>query len=134
MLNKEVQVVVKGHTPEGLTGYIKLDNFESRKFMLTFGYAKLSKEALNILDVTEFKDLKAISQEAASKGRGLWKEHKDTSNKTQTLQQTFIGKVVEVLSGDSLKVINLETNEAFRIYLSNAKAPPLGKPYAFEAK
>jgi hypothetical protein len=53
--------------------------------MLTFGYAKLSKDALNILDVTEYKDLKAISHEAATKARGLWKDHKDASSKTKSL-------------------------------------------------
>lgn len=45
-----------------------------------------------------------------------------------------MGRVIEVLSGDSLKVQNLEQNETVRIYLSNVKAPALGKPFAFEAK
>ncbi len=62
--------------------------------MLNFGYAKLSKDALNILDVNEFRDLKTVSQEAQSKGRGLWREHKDQGSKTQSLNQTFVGKVV----------------------------------------
>lgn len=119
---------------DGIYGYIKHENFESRKYLLTFGYAKLSKDALNILDVNEFKELKVISQEAASKGRGLWKEHRESTTKTQSLQHTFVGKAIEVLSGDSLKVLNLETNEVVRIYLSNVKAPALGKPFAFEAR
>jgi hypothetical protein len=42
-LNREAHIVVRGHTAEGLSGYIKNENFESRKYLLTHGYAKLSK-------------------------------------------------------------------------------------------
>ena len=70
VLNREVQIFVRGLSPEGLiSGHVKAENFDSRKTLLTFGYAKLSKDALNILDVNEFKDLKAISHEAATKLR-----------------------------------------------------------------
>jgi len=63
VLNKEVQVFVRGLSPEGLlSGHIRTENFDSRKTLLKFGYAKLSKDALNILDGNEFKDLKAISR------------------------------------------------------------------------
>ena len=41
---------MRGLATEGLSGYIKAENFDSRKLMLTNGYAKLSKDALNILD------------------------------------------------------------------------------------
>lgn len=77
VLNREVQVFVRGLSQEGLiSGHLKSENFDSRKTLLTFGYAKLSKDALNILDVNEFKDLKAISHEAATKLRGLWKDQR----------------------------------------------------------
>jgi len=33
-----------------------------------------------------------------------------------------------------VKIIDLETNEATRVYLSNVKAPIQAKPFAFEAK
>lgn len=135
ILNREVQIYVRGVSAEGLiSGYVKAEGFDSRKTMLTFGYAKLSKDALNILDVNEFKDLKAISHEAATKLRGLWKDQRENTSKTKSLEQTFVAKVVEIISGDSVKIINLETNESSRIYLSNVKAPIQGKSYAFEAK
>lgn len=135
VLNREVQIFVRGLSPEGLiSGHVKAENFDSRKTLLTFGYAKLSKDALNILDVNEFKDLKAISHEAATKLRGLWRDQRENTNKTKSLEQNFVAKVVEIISGDSVKIINLETNESSRIYLSNIKAPVPGKPFAFEAK
>lgn len=46
----------------------------------------------------------------------------------------FIGKALEVFSGDSLKVLNLETNDVVRIFLANIKAPQQGKSYSWEAK
>lgn len=42
--------------------------------MLKFGYAKLSKDVINILDMTDFRDLKSVAQEAINSGRGLWKD------------------------------------------------------------
>lgn len=39
-----------------------------------------------------------------------------------------------MVSGDSVKVLNLEKGDTTRVYLSNVKAPVLGKPFAFEAK
>jgi hypothetical protein len=45
-----------------------------------------------------------------------------------------VGRVIEVISGDSLKINNIDTNESVRVYLANVKAPILGKPFAFEAK
>lgn len=39
-----------------------------------------------------------------------------------------------MFSGDSIKVLNLETNDVVRIFLANVKAPQQGKPFSWEAK
>jgi hypothetical protein len=48
--------------------------------------------------------------------------------------KVFIAKALEVYSGDSLKILNLETNEVLRVFLSNVKSPQQGKSHAWEAK
>ena len=103
--------------------------------MLKYGYAKLSKDVINILDMNDFKQLKSVAQEAINAHRGLWKDKQQQQSKTQGLDSKgFVGKALEVYSGDSFKVLNLETNDVVRIFLANVKSPQQGKPFAWEAK
>ena len=120
---------------DSLGGYLTFEGTDTRHLMLQFGYAKLSKDVINILDMNDFRELKALAQEAINAGRGLWKDKEHMPSKTQNLdQKEFFGKVLEVFSGDSLKILNLETNEVLRVFLANVKSPQQGKPHSWEAK
>ena len=135
-LHREVNVYIRGLAgPDLLSGYITLDGNDNRKIMLKYGYAKLSKDVINILEMADFRDLKGVAQEAINSGRGLWKDKEHQQTKTQGLDtKTFVGKALEVFSGDSVKILNLETNDIIRVFLANVKAPQQGKPFSWEAK
>lgn len=62
-MHKEVDIHVRGQGgPDIIAGYIVLEGNDNRKIMLKFGYAKLSKDVINILDMNDFRDLKSIAQ------------------------------------------------------------------------
>lgn len=52
----------------------------------------------------------------------------------------FIGRVLEVYSGDSLTIESIKTKNQARFFLTNVRAPAVGsktkeeQPYGFEAK
>ncbi len=80
-----------------------------------------------------------------TKHAGIWKDFQDNDlNKNKSTVQDFIGKVVEVNSGDSLTVERESDKMHIRVYLSSIKAPALGKqtkqgetsgePYSWESK
>lgn len=55
----------------------------------------------------QFLDLKAVAQKALEEGKGLWKEQKANSTKTETINtKEYFGIVTDVHSGDSISVYN----------------------------
>ena len=93
-------------------------------------------------DSEYYKYLKEAQIVAQAKKMRIWKDFKNEESKQNKASASdFIGKVVEVHSGDSLTV-ERETDQALlRVFLATVKAPmaskkdnEAGEPYGFESK
>jgi endonuclease YncB( thermonuclease family) len=79
---------------------------------------------------------------AQSKAVRIWKDFKQEEKKQQKASASdFMGKVVEVHTGDSLTIERESDGKLFRVFLATVKAPLLMKkagedpdPYAWESK
>ena len=78
-------------------------------------------------DAVYYRELKQAQLIGQTKRAGLWKNVEDSElqgNRSAT--SDFVGKVVEVHSGDSLTVENEQDHKVIRIFLSSVKAPKDG--------
>jgi endonuclease YncB( thermonuclease family) len=107
------------------------------------GFAKLNTPKNTDFDADYFKTLKEAQLIAQSKLARIWKDFKPAEEKKQQKPSTsdFMGRVIEVHSGDSLSVERDGDFKQFRIYLATVKAPILQKkpgeepdPWAWDSK
>lgn len=118
------------------------DNSNLKAKILSEGFAKLNQTSITTLDVATFRVLKEAMESAQRENLRVWKDFKAPASKTSKEESTFLAKVLEVHSGDSLSVESMNTGAVSRVFLANVRAPSFGnlrstedrKPYAFEAR
>ena len=80
-LQREVLIHISPAAKDSLTGYIvSQTQADVRKVLLSHGFAKLAKDAINGISTQEFMELKGIAEKALDAGKGLWKEQKTTKS------------------------------------------------------
>jgi staphylococcal nuclease domain-containing protein 1 len=94
-------------------------------------------------DADYYKSLKEAQLIAQAKQVRIWKDFKQPEEKKQQKASTtdFIGRVIEVHSGDSLTVERDSDFAQIRVYLATVKAPAISKkpgedpdPWAWDSK
>ena len=110
-----------------LQGRIHFPQGDIAAELLKKGLAKLSTPKDSDFDAVYYRELKQAQLIGQTKRAGLWKNVEDSElqgNRSAT--SDFVGKVVEVHSGDSLTVENEQDHKVIRIFLSSVKAPKDG--------
>lgn len=94
--------------------------------ILKRGLAKLSTPKDSDFDAVYYKELKQSQLIGQTKRLGLWKnmEASELAQNRSNIRD-FVGKVVEVHSGDSLTVERESDHSAVRVFLSSVKAPSM---------
>jgi len=150
-LHRDVKVTIRGFEDYG---YFVTDlknpeeaDYDVRYDLVKSGYAKLNNQAMLALGADEYKKLKGAQDTAQLSQSGIWanftlKEGANNTSQTTKSGQSFEGKIIEVVSGDILQVLNTSNGELLRLNLANVKAPGIGnirkgeppKPWAFESR
>jgi staphylococcal nuclease domain-containing protein 1 len=105
------------------------------KFLVQEGYAKVGGPSLG--DTESASELRELMKEAQQSKKGRWAGYEAPALGGK---KEFMGKVLEIISGDCLVVKDLDTEEERRIYFSSTKAPKPARrdtkdePFAFEAR
>jgi endonuclease YncB( thermonuclease family) len=109
-----------------LVGRIHFPHGEIAAEILKRGFAKLSTPKDSDFDAQYYRELKQAQLIGQTKRAGLWKDL-DKSDLTQNKSNVndFVGKVVEVHSGDSLTVERESDHSSLRVFLSSVKAPSI---------
>ena len=94
--------------------------------LLKRGLAKLSTPKDSDFDADYFRHLKQGQIIGQSKRAGLWEDLEDDDlNGNRSNINDFVGKVIEIHSGDSLTVERESDHNAVRVFLSCVKAPTI---------
>jgi len=125
-----------------LVGRIYHPNGDISYEVLKSGFSKLNTPKNIDFDADYFKSLKEAQLIAQTKHLRLWKDFKSEEKKQQKASSgDFMGRVVEVHTGDSLTVERESDGKNFRLFLATVKAPLLMKkagedpdPYSWESK
>ena len=109
-----------------LVGRIHFPHGEIAAEILKRGLAKLSTPKDSDFDAQYYRELKQAQLIGQTKRAGLWKDL-DESDLTQNKSNVndFVGRVVEVHSGDSLTVERESDHSSLRVFLSSVKAPSI---------
>lgn len=144
LLQREAEFLIenKDNTANAFLGEVLYKGIDLPNLLLAQGFAKLGQEAVTELDNKRFQELKQCMEEAQNQKLRVWKEHKPVAKSSKKNETSFLGKVIEVHSGDSITVMNPVNNELRRLFLANIRAPNVGnpkrgepeKPWGFDAK
>lgn len=109
--------------------------------LLSHGLAKCVEWALNMVGPQAAVGLRRAQSGAQQAQRCLWRGYVAPAKNTAALSDNYRGRVVEVVSGDTLMVRDLASKVARRVQLSSLRAPRTGnragkgyEPWANEAK
>lgn len=109
-----------------LVGRVHFPQGDIASEILKRGLAKLSTPKDSDFDAEYFRELKQAQLIGQSKRAGLWKDMDESEiagNRSNI--NDFVGRVVEVHSGDSLTVERESDHNQVRVFLSSVKAPAL---------
>ena len=109
-----------------LVGRVHFPQGDIAAEILKRGLAKLSTPKDSDFDAEYFRELKQAQLIGQSKRAGLWKDMDESElagNRSNI--NDFVGRVVEVHSGDSLTVERESDHNQVRVFLSSVKAPAL---------
>lgn len=94
--------------------------------ILKKGLAKLSTPKDSDFDTEYYRELKQAQLIGQTKRAGIFKNLNESElNQNKSAVKDFIGRVIEVHSGDSLTVERETDHSTLRIFLSSVKAPTL---------
>lgn len=110
--------------------------------VLKNGFSKLNLPKGTDFDADYYKTLKEAQILAQTKQLRIWKDYKVEEKKQQKASTSdFVGKVVEVHSGDSMTVQREQDLATIRVFLATVKAPIMisketgdPEPFAWESK
>jgi len=109
--------------------------------LLSHGLARCVEWALNMVAPQAAAGLRRAERGAQESQRCLWRGYVPPAKNTAALSDNYRGRVVEVVSGDTLVVRDLSSKASRRVQLSSLRAPRMGnrsgkgyEPWANEAK
>ena len=107
--------------------------------LVTAGMARCAEWSLNMMTTGSFK-LREAERAARAARRGIWHNHVPQTGNSAKLQDTFSGKVMEIVSGDCLIIMDRANGTERRVMLSSIRAPrpatrdKPAEPWGTEAK
>jgi len=128
VLNQEVRVVLEGvdkyNNLFGSVVYTDADGkFPSLAEQLaTAGLAKCVEWSLSMMTNGAMR-LRSIEREAKQARKAMWANYVPQNTGQTKLSDTFVGKVVEIASGDTLIIKDVNAGVERRVQLSSIRAP-----------
>lgn len=149
-LNRDVKLVIEGVNQYGgliasLKYPLRAENGADGEVgdlglsLVTAGMARCAEWSLNMMTTGSFK-LREAERAARAARRGIWHNHVPQTGNSAKLQDTFSGKVMEIVSGDCLIIMDRANGMERRVMLSSIRAPrpatrdKQAEPWGTEAK
>jgi len=147
-LNRDIILIVDGVSQHGaLIASIKIPkiNTEIVEYedlamqLISKGMARCVEWSLNMMTSGSF-NLREAERSSRSAKRGIWHNYVPQPGNASKLESEFSGKVVEIVSGDSLVIMDRSNGTERRVMLSSIRAPRVSsrdrpsEPWGPEAK
>eukprot|EP00878_Enallax_costatus_P006933 GHUV01007265.1.p1 GENE.GHUV01007265.1~~GHUV01007265.1.p1 ORF type:complete len:560 (+),score=208.13 GHUV01007265.1:80-1759(+) len=143
-LNREVRVVLEGvdkyNNLFGSVFYPEEDKPANlAEALMQTGLAKAVEWSLNMMTNGAMR-LREMERQAKQQKRGIWVNYVPQNTGQTKLSDSFLGKVVEVVSGDTLVIKDVNAGVERRVSLSSVRAPRAGgrdrapEPYGLDAR
>ncbi|KNC55364.1 uncharacterized protein AMSG_11020 [Thecamonas trahens ATCC 50062] len=138
MLNRQLQVVLEVPDERGnFFGTVLHPRGNIAVALLKEGLGKYVDWSAAHVDYAG--DLRAAQDEARGKRLRLWANWTPPKRSVDATANEFTGRVMEVMSGDALVVLNTATGTEMTIFLASVRAPRFrrsgkSEPFAYEAR
>lgn len=128
-LNREVRIVLQDlDRYENLSGLVYYPEGEDAKDLgqelLMAGLAKVFDRGIT----QGSTKLRELERTAKQEKKGMWSNYVPANTNSSKLNDNFNGKVVEVVSGDTVVVLDKSSRVERRVQLSSLRAPKMGNP------
>ncbi|GMH33782.1 hypothetical protein BSKO_01616 [Bryopsis sp. KO-2023] len=128
-LNREVRIVLQDLDKyENLSATVYYPDGEEPKDLgqelLKNGFAKVFDRGVTAGSTK----LRELERTAKQEKRGMWSNYVPAATNSAKLSDQFTGKVVDVVSGDTVVVLDKESRTERRVQLSSLRAPKMGNP------
>lgn len=119
-VNVRVEQVSGGSNSSSFIGSVSFGNNNIAEHLVKEGFAKCVDWTLTL--AKDPVKLRKFEKEAKSKKLRIWRDYKDASQGSGS-NQSFDGKVIEIINGDALMVKDIDKNVVKKIFISSVRPP-----------
>jgi len=133
VLHREIRVVLEGVDKyQNLFGTLFKPDSDSpvdlADQLLRLGLAKTADWSMSMLSHAATEKLRLAERSAKDARLRIWRDYTPPPKVSSSLSSNFTGKVLEIISGDLLVVVDAATDMERRVCLASVRSPKVGNP------